>query len=64
MDHNCPCPHPSHKNKAWNKIRDAWNENPIMVVGVFGAALAGAGKFIEAIGSIPSKRAYAKKYGK
>ena len=58
-EHNCTCSHPSHKNKALNKLKEAWNENPLMVIGVIGASLAGAGKFIDATGSIVSKWAYA-----
>jgi hypothetical protein len=63
-EHNCTCPHPSHKNKALTKLKEAWNENPIMVIGVIGAALAGAGKFIDASGSIVSKWAYARRIKK
>lgn len=63
-EHNCTCPHPSHKNKALTKLKEAWNENPLMVIGVIGAALAGAGKFIDATGSLASKWAYARRIKK
>jgi hypothetical protein len=59
-DHYCTCPHPSHKNKALNKLKEAWNENPVLVIGVIGGALAGAGKFIDSISAVQGRRAYAK----
>jgi len=52
------------KSKAIDKLKEAWNENPLMVMAVVGAALAGAGKFIDASGSIVSKWAYARRIKK
>ena len=49
------------KTSAFDKLKEAWNENPIMVISVVGVALAGAGKFIDASGSIVSKWAYARR---
>jgi hypothetical protein len=49
------------KPKAMDKLKEAWNENPLMVIAVVGAALAGAGKFIDASGSVVSKWAYARR---
>lgn len=52
------------KPRAMDKLKAAWNENPLMVIAVVGAALAGAGKFIDASGSLVSKWAYAKRIKK
>jgi len=52
------------KPKAWDKIKEAWDENPMLVITIGTAAVAAAGKFIEAVGSIQSKRAYAKRMNK
>jgi len=48
------------KPKAWDKIKEAWDENPMLVITVGTGAVAVLGKFIEAVGSYQSKRAYAK----
>lgn len=45
---------------AVDKLKEAWNENPLMVMAVVGAALASAGKFIDALSGIQSRRAYSK----
>jgi hypothetical protein len=52
------------KPRAIDKLKEAWNENPLMVMAVVGAALAGAGKFIDALGSLQSRRAYANLHNK
>lgn len=49
------------KPKAWDKIKEAWDENPMLVITVGTAAVAALGKLIDAAGSIQSKRAYAKR---
>jgi hypothetical protein len=49
------------KPKAWDKIKEAWDENPILVIAVGTAAVTALGKLVDAVGSIPSKRAYAKR---
>lgn len=48
------------KPKAWEKIKEAWDDNPMLVITVGTGAIAVLGKFIEAVGSYQSKRAYAK----
>ncbi|HXQ35304.1 MAG TPA: hypothetical protein VN843_14905 [Anaerolineales bacterium] len=45
-----------------NLKRDA-EANPMIALGLAAGLLTAAGKFIEALGSVPSKRAYAKKFG-
>jgi hypothetical protein len=50
------------KPKAWDKLKEAWNDNPILVIGVGTAAVGALGKLIDAVGSIQSKRAYAKQF--
>jgi len=42
------------------RLRQLWNDNPLAVLAVLGAGLAGAGKFVDSISAIQSKRAYAK----
>ena len=49
-----------HKPKAMDKIKQAWNENPIGVALVAAAVMTSAAKLIEAVGSYQSKRAFAK----
>jgi hypothetical protein len=51
--------HTSSSN-AMDKLKQAWNENPIAVIGVASVALAAAGKFIDAVGSYQSKAAYSR----
>lgn len=50
------------KPKAWKKIKEAWDDNPMLVITVGTAAVAALGKLIDAAGSIQSKRAYAKQF--
>lgn len=52
------------KPKAWSKIKEAWDDNPMLVVTIATAAVAALGKLIDAAGSIQSKRAYAKQFSK
>jgi len=52
------------KPKAWDKIKKAWDENPLLVIAVGTAAVTALGKLVDAVGSIPSKRAYAKRMNK
>lgn len=59
-----PNVNPNAKPRAIDKLKDAWNENPLMVIAVVGAALAGAGKFIDASSGIVSKWAYARRIKK
>lgn len=55
---------PVPKKTALDRLKEEWNENPLKVIAVVGLAAAGMGRFLEALGSIPSKLAYAKMYGK
>lgn len=57
-------PNEPKKPTAVDKLKEAWNENPLMVMAVVGAALAGAGKFIDATSGIASKWAYARRIKK
>lgn len=50
------------KPKAWDKIKQAWDENPIVVITVGTAAVHGLAKLIEAVSGVQSKRAYAKQF--
>lgn len=45
---------------SMQKLKQSWNENPMAVIGLGVAALAAAGKFIDAVSSIQGRRAYAK----
>ncbi|WPJ30652.1 hypothetical protein [Streptomyces phage Psst1] len=42
------------------KLKTAFNENPVAVIGVVSVALAAAGKFIDAVSSYQGRRAYAR----
>lgn len=42
--------------------RDA-EANPLVALGIAAGLLTAAGKFVEAAGSVKSKRAYAKRFG-
>lgn len=50
------------KPKAWDKLKETWNENPILVIGVGTAAVTALGKLLDAAGSIRSKNAYARQF--
>lgn len=45
---------------AMQKLKHEWNENPMAVIALGVAALAAAGKFIDAVSSIQGRRAYAR----
>ncbi|QAY17159.1 hypothetical protein SEA_MADAMATO_41 [Streptomyces phage Madamato] len=42
------------------KLKQAFNENPVAVIGVVSVALASVGKVIDAVSSYQGRRAYAK----
>jgi hypothetical protein len=48
------------KPSAFEKLRDAWNNNPLLVIGVAAGAITAAAKLIDAITSAQGRRAYAK----
>lgn len=49
----------SKKTKAFDKIKEAWDQNPMGVAIVAAAVFTAAAKFIDSVGSYQSKRAYA-----
>jgi hypothetical protein len=49
------------KPKAWDKIKEAWDNDPMLVVVVTTGAVAALGKLIDAAAGVQSKRAYAKR---
>ena len=51
------------KPKAWDKIKQAWDENPMLVIAIGTGAAHALAKVIEAVSGISSKRAYAKRMG-
>jgi hypothetical protein len=48
------------KPKALDKIKEAWDENPLGVAIVAAGLLTAAGKLIDSISGIQSRRAYAR----
>jgi hypothetical protein len=50
------------KPRAWRKIKETWNENPFLVIGVGTAAVTALGKLLDAAGSIRSRNAYARQF--
>lgn len=48
----------SKKSKAMEKLKEAWNENPIGTCIVAAAVMTAAAKLIDSIGSYQSKKAY------
>jgi hypothetical protein len=49
------------KPNAWGKIKQAWDENPMLVVVIGTGAVTALGKLIDAAAGVQSKRAYAKR---
>lgn len=47
-------------NGAQEKLKQAWNENPLGVAIVVATVLTAAGKLIDSVSSIQGRRAYAK----
>lgn len=43
-----------------DRLKAEWNENPMLVLTVFGIAAGGTAKLIDAASSAQSRRAYAK----
>lgn len=50
---------PKKFNRGIEKLKEAWNENPIGVCLVAAAVMTAAGKLIDSVSSYQSKRAYA-----
>lgn len=51
---------PPKKPSAMDKLKEAWAENPLMVIAVVGAAAHGMAKLIDATSGVISKYAYYK----
>ncbi len=47
-------------NKGLDKLRHAWEENPLLVIGIYTAAAGTTAQLINAISSARSRRAYAR----
>jgi hypothetical protein len=47
--------------EGWKKFKAAWNDNPILVIGVSATAMHAAAKLIDAITGIQSRRAYSRR---
>lgn len=45
---------------AFVRIKHEWNENPLIVIGVFSGLLVAFSKVVESVGSVQSKRAYSR----
>lgn len=52
------------KPKAWDKIKQAWDDDPMLVTLIATGAMTALGKLIDAASSVQSKRAYAKRMNK
>lgn len=48
---------------AFGRLKDAWNENPLLVIGVATGATMALAKIIDAVSSAQGRRAYAKQVG-
>ena len=48
---------------ALARINKAWNENPLLVIGVATGATMALARLIEAVGGVQSRRAYARRIG-
>ena len=46
-----------------DRLKDAWNENPLLVIGVATGACMAVAKLIEAVSGVQSKRAFARRAG-
>lgn len=46
---------------AYDRLKDAWNENPLLVIGVATGACMAVAKLIEAVSGVQSKRAFARR---
>jgi hypothetical protein len=44
-----------------SKIREAWNENPLLVIGVAAGFMMATSKLIDSVSGIRSRSAYAKR---
>lgn len=48
------------KPTAVDKLRQAWDDNPLVVIGVFSGACMAVARIIDAVSSAQGRRAYAK----
>ena len=48
------------ETKAVDKFKQAWNENPLLVIGVLSVAARSAAKLIDAFSAFQGRKAYAK----
>lgn len=46
--------------KGLERLKEQWNENPVLVLGAVGAFFMGTARLIDAVGGLQSKHAYAK----
>lgn len=51
------------KIKIPTNLKQAWDENPIGVIGVAALAATAASKLIDSVSGVQSRRAYAKRMG-
>lgn len=47
-------------SEGFEKLKKAWNDNPLAVIAVGALAMRSAAKFMDALAGIQSKRAYAR----
>jgi hypothetical protein len=45
-------------NKAWLKIKQAWEENPLMVIGIAAVAATAGAKLIDATSNYKGRRTW------
>lgn len=48
------------KPTAMDRLKDAWNDNPLVVIGVATGACMAVAKLIDAVSSAQGRRAYSK----
>ena len=45
-------------NNAWTRIKETWNENPLLVIGVVGFAATAAATLIDSTSNAASRRTW------
>lgn len=48
-------------NGAVSRLEEAWNENPLLVIGVAAGLMMAASKLIDSVSGIRSRQAYARR---
>jgi hypothetical protein len=48
------------ENEGFRRLKEAWDDNPVVVIGIVAAAFTAASRLIDSISAVQGRRAYAR----